>query len=408
MDFSRADASSEVPPQYTPSTPSPKYSSTPLPGEEQVATSQRVPTPTRTGSFRRITDKVTVVLRDQLPGSVQPIYGRHGFICGYLVLHDITDLVEVSIKLVGIKSLGITAFGTAVKSIFLEESYTMWTASSAEPCPDTIPFALVWPPTFSDAGQTRPIPPSYKCEGLSSSLSYEFTVTLSKRKQLLGFLKPMDSVSIPLTYLPRIRPPAPMIPSELPFMSTVKSSPEEWHQIMCSMQSVYSSDLAAIQCCLFIPAVQIFALSDAIPFHIQFHGPEASLRYLRGSDGLLEGGEIQICVSLKRRTMTKVLDSKAQHTRVIGEGRIATVKSRSQSRLDGSHALDCDGELTIDHSSEVPIRAPSFSISDVAVRDLIVLELKPLQPLKSPFIEMIQEHPIRLVTDPWTEEPHPA
>lgn len=39
-----------------------------------------------------------------------------------------------------------------------------------------------------------------------------------------------------------------MLPSDLPFMSTVKSSPEEWHEVMCTVPMTQGSGLAHAEC----------------------------------------------------------------------------------------------------------------------------------------------------------------
>ena len=56
------------------------------------------------------------------------------------------------------------------------------------------------------------------------------------------------SVKVPLIYRPRNRPHLPMLPSDLPFMSTVKSSPEEWHEAICTIPMSRGSGLAPVEC----------------------------------------------------------------------------------------------------------------------------------------------------------------
>ncbi|EIW74691.1 hypothetical protein CONPUDRAFT_140444 [Coniophora puteana RWD-64-598 SS2] len=414
-------ASSGALPDYSPSTPSPNYSSRLLQGEEVIEHSRRPSLPSRIGSYRRITERVTVVLNDQIPGSVQPLYGRLDCIRGYLAIHDATDLVEVAIKLRGNKGVGLTPYTTVMRTRILEESFTLWEASATpKRCPSMIPFAVIWPPTFSDAGQTRPLPPSFTCHALSSFVSYELIVTLSKRKQLFQRLAKSTNicVSIPLSYLPRTRPPAPMIPSELPFLSTVKSSPEEWHQIMHCMQFARNPELTPIQCCLFVPAVRTYAFSDVIPFHIQFRTSESSLNLLTGgSHGSLNDGGIRTRVYLLRRISTRVYEaSRSSAQFVLGEGKITSVsrpvpaRTRCSTRShdddveDDLLVLDCDGELVCpsDTSDGGPDAiVPTFGITDLVIRDLIVLELR----IKSSIIGITHEHPVRLVTDPWTNDP---
>jgi hypothetical protein len=53
---------------------------------------------------------------------------------------------------------------------------------------------------------------------------------------------------MPLMYRPQSRPHLPMLPIDLPFMSTVKSSPEEWHEAMCTVPMTQGSGLAHADC----------------------------------------------------------------------------------------------------------------------------------------------------------------
>lgn len=53
---------------------------------------------THTGVFRRITDDITLVLRDQQPGSIKPVYGRNGLIRGHISLRSSVGLTDVTLK----------------------------------------------------------------------------------------------------------------------------------------------------------------------------------------------------------------------------------------------------------------------------------------------------------------------
>jgi hypothetical protein len=89
----------DIVPPYTPSPPSPHYSSELLPGEQTVEFTRRASSRPPTGVYRRITDYLTIVLRDQYPGSVCPIYGRGGFIQGDVILGSNTSgLTSVILK----------------------------------------------------------------------------------------------------------------------------------------------------------------------------------------------------------------------------------------------------------------------------------------------------------------------
>lgn len=77
----------------------------PLPGEQTVEETRRLALQTQnTGVFRRITDNITLLLRDQQPGSIVPVYGRNGFVRGHISLRSSEGLVEVTLK------VGVTSF----------------------------------------------------------------------------------------------------------------------------------------------------------------------------------------------------------------------------------------------------------------------------------------------------------
>ena len=88
-----------IPPSYSPSPPSPSYSTQLLPGEQTVEETRLAGSQTQnTGVFRRITDSITLVLRDQQPGGIQPVYGRNGLIRGHISLRSTEALTDVTLK----------------------------------------------------------------------------------------------------------------------------------------------------------------------------------------------------------------------------------------------------------------------------------------------------------------------
>ncbi|PBK83336.1 hypothetical protein ARMGADRAFT_1089447 [Armillaria gallica] len=87
--------------------------------------------------------------------------------------------------------------------------------------------------------------------------------------------------------------PAQPILSSAAFLSSIKMSPEEWKQSLTAINPKPNTAMAPIHCSishraiprlkshyfssqLFIPALQIFAISDNIPFHVQLMAPLAS------------------------------------------------------------------------------------------------------------------------------------
>lgn len=404
-----------IPPTYTPSPPSPSYSTELLPGEQTVEETQRRTALTQnTGVFRRITDNITLVLRDQRPGNTTPVYGRNGLVRGHISLRSSEGLTEVTLKLEG--HLRVQLSGAAVTTSVASDSYSLWNSSSTEPCPKTLPFTIFFPSTFMDGRQPRPLPPSFEDKQVTSgTCSYTLSVVVSKPRRFISSFRSSDSLVVPVCYHPRSRPHTPMLPSDVPFMATVKSSPEEWHQVLYTMDTTKSSRLAPVQCLLFIPSVQVYPLSETIPFHLQLRAPSSSLApFLEKSAPdrslpVLLSGEISIRVYLLRQVVVKAFEEQSPtSSRTLGEGKLTYSPSPTENHHsyrnvplgEGVDCLDWDGELRCTED----VTVASFATNGLSVRDFIVLSLEPLQPMTCPLLALKRHHPIRLVTDPWSDQ----
>ncbi|KAG2125549.1 hypothetical protein BD769DRAFT_826323 [Suillus cothurnatus] len=400
-------------PSYTPSPPSPSYSTQLLPGEQTIEETRRLALHTQNnGVFRRITDNITLVLRDQRPGSITPVYGRNGVIRGHISLRSSEGLVEVTLKLEG--HIRVEISGTTITTLVVSDSYSLWNSSSTEPCPKTLPFTIFFPSTFMDGCQSRPLPPSFEDKlATGGTCSYTLSVIFSRPRRFLSSFRSSDSLVVPVRYHPRSRPHAPMLPSDVPFMTTVKCSPEEWHEVLSTMNATKNSGLTPVQCLLFIPSVQVYPLSETIPFHLQLRAPSSSLalfieKYVPGhSHPVLPSGEISIRVYLLRQVMFKAFEEQKSSNRIIGEGKLtysAPLPENHHSYRnvplgEGIDCLDWDGELRCTED----VTVSSFATNPLSVRDFIVLSLEPLRPIGCPLLVSKHYHPIRLVTDPWSD-----
>ncbi|KAJ8597652.1 hypothetical protein M405DRAFT_723676 [Rhizopogon salebrosus TDB-379] len=400
-------------PSYTPSSPSPSYSTELLPEEQTVEATRRAGSQYQnTGVFRRIADNITLVLRDQRPGSITPVYGRNGPIRGHISLRSSEGLTDVSLKFEG--HLRVNTSRTALTTSMAAASYSLWNSSSDEPCPKTLPFMISVPPTFVESDQSRPLPPSFEDKHDKATCSYTLSVVVSKPRRFLASFRSSDSLVVPIRYYPRCRPRTPMLPSDAPFLATVKTSPEEWRQVLCTMNATQRSRLAPVQCLLFIPSIQTYALSDTIPFHLQLRGPPSALApFLEKtqsdrSRSSSSSGEISIRVYLLRQLVLKAYDdNKIASNQILGEAKLMYSgplpenhhSYRNHPLCEGIDYLDWDGELRCLENDTVG----SFTTPTLSVRDYIVLSLDPLEPLKCPLIATKHYHPIRWVTDPWSD-----
>ncbi|KIK98785.1 hypothetical protein PAXRUDRAFT_133498 [Paxillus rubicundulus Ve08.2h10] len=392
-----------VPPPYTPSLPSPSYSSDLLPGEQTVDYGRRPSPQHLTGVYRRITDALTLIIRDQRPGNVHPIFDR--VVQGDLRLKSTDELTSVTLKLEGL--LVVEKLGISITTTLCSVTYTMWSAAQGWPCPQTaMPFTFTMPLTFHDGGRTRNLPPTLQASERHEphgACSYSLTVELSRPRQFLPSLRRSETVKVPFIYYPRSRPHMPILPGDLPFMTTVKSSPEEWHQIMCTVDVSQASTLDPVQCLLFIPSVQVYALSDTIPFHLQIRGSPASLvPFLERS----KAGGVTVRVYLLRQTGVIMHKEDVTWSHVLGEGRMepsqplpSTHQTFQLRSLDeGLDSLDWDGVLRCGDSDHT---VASFTTSQIYVKDLVVLSITRRE---GPPLSVNHFHPIRIVTDPWSNE----
>ncbi|KDQ25454.1 hypothetical protein PLEOSDRAFT_1019990, partial [Pleurotus ostreatus PC15] len=430
-------------PEYSPSSPAPEYSDELLLGEERLEHTPRPDRlrPTPTGVFVKKAGRTSIVLNEQEDGVRVPSYGRHAVVSGAICLENPSIVEEVTVKLDGRMDLTISEGGSKSHKL-VNETYTLWSrkdATAEQPiCPYSVPFSLLIPSTYEEGDKTRPLPPSFDTAfpgvpGLFAKCIYTLVVTIVKiRHRKMTWLTKNKTISIRLHYHPRTRPHRPNVSSPCLF-SSLKVAPEEWQQATAQMQPRPSSSLTPIDCHLMVPAAQIFGLEEAIPFHIQLTGTIASLRAFlpqstevyplspidttstvdtsatllrlsRSSSYTPPSPKPVIRVFLLRQISVQVRGQKAWRNCTLGEGKIwplpppagsmdCLVPEREEANLDWEGEVRCNRNTMVG----------GFNAGQLAVKDFIVLALTPPDPHSSPLLEFQYAHPIRFVTDPWTD-----
>ena len=118
---------------------------------------------------------------------------------------------------------------------------------------------------------------------------------------------------------------------------------------------------------LYIPSAQIYAVSDAISFHVQLCAPASSLRSLHrpsepkpGNSGQNNSFRLQerpiARVYLMRQVVATAYGHKGRRNLVIGEGELRPLpplEIDAPSAKDGFDSLDWEGEVRCDESVTV-------------------------------------------------------
>lgn len=411
------------PPTYSPSAAVPTYSESPGPSERTLAVSARSWRRTPTGTWIRKNNLITVALRDQDENALLPSFSRGSTVWGDIALGCTLGVQSISIKVEGRLQLA-DPHGASVNTSFVNMLYPVWRADSSGACPTMFPFEFVLPELITDNGQRRALPPTYnlrsELSGLRAQCNYVIKVIVTRKGCKLGLWKPKKKLTIPFTHRFQCRPPQPILPSPFPFLSTIKSLPEEWFQITSTMAVKSHSDILPIDCHLFIPVVQTFALTDTIPFYLQLIAPPKSLQAFlyptipshaklkRSKSNAAEAASPPTVRVYLMRQVTVIL--KGIHSirkSTIGEGTLRSLPPgapmapllRSQSLGVGLSTLDYEGEVRA--NSDVTVG--QFVMNRLQVRDFMTLYLAPPNQYTSPLNPLQHAHPIRLVTDSFTD-----
>ncbi|KAH9969730.1 hypothetical protein BC827DRAFT_1257562 [Russula dissimulans] len=415
----------EQPPTYSPSAAVPDYSVEPGPSERTLAATARSRRRRPTGVFVRCNGLINVALRGQEDHAELPVYGRSDAIRGDIGLSCARGVQSVHVKVEGRLHLA-SPEGASTDVTFFGISDELWTRPpddvDSDTCPSMFGFEIVLPEMFTDERQRRSfLPPSFDvpysdAADIRAQCSYQLRVVVERKGSRLSLWKLSKKLIIPFAYHPRTRAPQPILSSPFPFLSTVKTVPEEWFQITSTIDpKANNSDIAAIDVHLFVPVVQTFALADKIPFYLQLIAPPKSLQAFlyptlpahmqlkRSKSAAAETAALPtVRVYLLRQVIIVLKGQLSIRKFSIGEGKLRCLSPSDSPSLLQAQSLD-DGLSTIDYEGEVQpnsdVTSGQFGMSRLQVRDFITTYLVPPNPWTSPLSIHQHSHPIRLVTD---------
>ncbi|EJD01352.1 uncharacterized protein FOMMEDRAFT_169490 [Fomitiporia mediterranea MF3/22] len=378
---------------------------------------------------------VVLRLTGQRDDATLPEYGRGALVEGIVELKNVDTVLSVDVKIEGsLRLKEIAEGGTNTSSLCLDVKNLWNRNTSSERCPECLPFLLALPSTFSDGKATFPLPPSYEAHlsgvpGFTANIDYEVSATVTRHKvSLFGLAN--TTVSTPINVRPRSRPALPL-PSSLTSNFTHPSSihTEDWavHQATIKTKAASRGDNIHVK--LYLPALHVYSLTEAIPFHLFLTSSAFSLAsYLpyapavvRGSRSpsdqsdldlsrsgatriqLLRQTSVDVRSITKRTTPTRGNNTDIWKTVQIGEAafrRYGADAGRASLGGGGKDWVAWFGEVRVDRS----VKVGSFKASGLNVKDFIVLSMHPPDPAKSPFMDVRLVVPIKLTTDPWSAD----
>ncbi|KAH9474698.1 hypothetical protein JR316_0013163 [Psilocybe cubensis] len=405
-------------PAYHSTTSLPGYSSKLSDGEQLLEYTPHRPSYRRPSSvYIRKEGRTTVVLNNQKEGTAVPQYGRQGTINGTICFENSDNILEVIMEIQGTMDIFVSQAGYKSLTIF-EVSYPLWSPLSpderqTQSCPSQIAFSKTLHTTFNtEDGRTLPLPPTYSSPrlhlaGPQAMVSYELRIIIkcSRHPKLAAWTK-TRRISIPFQYVPRTRAHQP-ITSYSSFPSSIKSTPEEWHQTVVPIPDNQGRE--KLYGLLFLPGHRIYGLGDIIPFHVQLTGDTEALQELlpsvRGSMSssldpresssrapILDHARIEVVLLRQVTVRYKLL--KSWEDTVIGKGIMWWTFPEVSSKFEDRCCIDWDGELRCQEG----ITVGGFDAGNIHVKDFLVLKIIPTH-FSCPVQTVRSTVPIRLVTD---------
>ncbi|EKM51698.1 uncharacterized protein PHACADRAFT_261993 [Phanerochaete carnosa HHB-10118-sp] len=393
----------------------PTYTAEPQASEQRLALSVLQPRPS--GEFTKQSKGGGVSLRlfAQENGTALPTYGHSASIDGAIDIAKPEGVNAVEVKIKGTLRLKeIAEGGTATHELALTK-LSLWNKDrDGGQCPTSLPFSLGLPPTFNDGKDDYPLPPTFEAHltgmpGFRAIVGYSVSAMvdrgLVKKAASTFFPKPQidSSVSTDFIYFPRSRPAVPLPPP----MMLVHSNPgvlesSEWRcfESRIPARTVGVTDIITK---LYIPASRVYCMSEPIPFHLSLVSSAYSLAAF-----MPYGPTASLLAPHKQHTQIRLLRQSivdVRNTVVFGTKtdiwRVTCIGTGTFARgSDGPDFISFAGEIRIAED----LKIPGFKAGGLLVKDCIVLTMVPPDVTKSPFDELRCVVPMRLVTDPWTND----
>ncbi|KAJ7044611.1 hypothetical protein C8F04DRAFT_1350853 [Mycena alexandri] len=395
----------------------PSYSAEPGLYEQRLALNARS-LPQATGNFIKSSKSGDAKLRlsAQEDKIDLPVYGSGGVVEGTVELSKTDNISTVEVKVAGRLQLKEIAEGGHTDTTLVLDTILLWMKdASSSVCPPTLRFSLTLPTTFEYNGRTYPLPPSHSVKlkglpGFDATIDYSVSAIINKphgvptmvplvKSKKLGINIGSTTVSTPFIYYPRTRPAAPL-PSPLRRIQGGFIPQPEWRVYEYLLKATPRSAAQNIVVKFYLPASRIFWASGVIPFHINFESNAFSLAAFLPSAPSTGSGKPGVTrVQLMRQSSvdvrgTTILGTKTNIWRAdcIGEAKFSLAG-------DGASWTSFSGEITIE-----PLKVTGFLSAGLSVQDCILFTVTPPDVTKAAFVGIREVVPVRLTTDPWTED----
>ncbi|KAI0917450.1 hypothetical protein AcW1_007354 [Taiwanofungus camphoratus] len=397
---------SYVPPPFS---RTPTYTAEPQAYEQRLALNLLRQRPSGDFVKQSKTGGVSLRLIEQEDHVNLPVYGCGDSVEGTVDLAKPDNAASVEVKLEGSLRLKEIAEGGTTTHRLCILILALWSRDrNTGPCPASLPFSITLPTTFSDGKDTYPLPPSHEAHlsgvpGFRAHIEYTVSVLVHKKKSS-GLLRTAHStVSTPFIYYPRSRPAVPL-PSPMRYVPEFAMLLEsaDWRCYESTMIAKTSGGKDIISR-FYVPASRVFCKSEPIPFHLTFTSSALSLATLLPlvpTASIHSSSKQHTRIQLLRQTTVDVRNALILGTKTDIWQTVSIGQGSFKHAGDGPDWIAFRGEIRV--SDQVKIGG--FRAGGFSVKDCIVVTVTPPEPTKAPFSELRQVVPIRLTTDPWSND----